>query len=170
MWGGIVQSRLLRTVIGTAFSALSVCTANAQAKGPEKDACANYTSAKVPKFKIVRRYRSPIAPALKLYVTVPPTESDRSNLLALSCKIGRDFAAEDTLFVLLFDTERAARRWVSYGDPGNDRATEASYLGMYSFSRGRDSNRQALDLKIRKDNSESVIEIDLGPPPQRSEK
>lgn len=132
----------------------------------EKDSCERLRSQPVPKFRIARKEKLGLKPGLVLYVSISPSDRDRDKLIAVSCQLGRQYATEDRLFVWILDSNRAAKRYNPQGD-GNDRATNSSYIGVYSFLRDDAAGNQTLDWRSDPRNRDRLDHIDLGPPPDK---
>lgn len=121
------------------FSAsLIAAQVGALARDKAKDTCGPYLGAPVPKYRIARQFRdrTEYGSSLTILLSVDQKDVTRDNLLALSCKFGVDHANEESFFLRILDTRRAAKRFVPLGDPGNDRQTNMAYRAFYAFSHG----------------------------------
>jgi hypothetical protein len=126
------------------------------------DSCDSYSKEKPPKFRLARQHRNESRQALILHISVAPRDVTQDRLLTLGCSLGRNYANNQALVVLIFDNHRAARRYNPQGE-GNDEKMELAYRASYGFD--RDDKRQSLDWRPTRDNHESNVEIKLGPPP-----
>src|SRR5579862_9101400 len=103
------------------LSLLAVRTIDVAQNSPsESEDCGRYLSKPVPKFNVAKRYRSPIDGSLVLFGSVSPAQSDREDLVALACNLGRVHSAENQLFVWILNDFQAAKRFNPSGE-GNDR-------------------------------------------------
>jgi hypothetical protein len=98
---------------------------------------------------------------------ISPSDATKENLLALSYHIGRTHSIEQSLFVWIFDTTRAAKRYNTTAE-GNDSGTNASLLGMYGFVRN-EPKLHALTWFSNPTNHYDKVEIQLGPIPDAGE-
>ncbi len=144
---------------------VALCTPiGLQKKPAERGDCHAYGE-KVPKYDIARHYRTDLKPGLVLFVYIAPDDVARQKLIALSCKIGRDHAAEQSLFVYVFDNKEGAKRFNPQGE-GNSRQINLSYRGLYGFSREPGSAYgQSLSWRPDRNEPNRWVTIDLGTPP-----
>jgi hypothetical protein len=66
-------------------------------------------------YRVVLKYRNAKG-TLVVHVSTGPSRFDRVDLVALACKLHRDFTMEDDLFVRIFDDKHAAKRYESPSD------------------------------------------------------
>lgn len=138
-----------------------------QEKNKESDSCEKYSADVAPRFKVVRETRKMTKSSLVLFVSVAPSDTTRNRLVALSCELGRKYAAEENVFVWILDSKRAAKRFNPLG-AGTSGQTYLSYRGLYGFSREPGSAYgQSLSWKPDRNDPNHWVEIDLGPPPKR---
>ena len=160
-------SKTLRLLLVSIFVFVGVPSIAAQGKS-EKDTCDRYTSQPIPKFRVARKYRTEPDPGLSLFVSISPSAFQRDKLLALVCDLGRRHAEEESLYVFVLDSYKAASQYI-VGE-GQDRETMLSPVVSYRFRRNDGTGHQSLDwLSDRYDDSTSV-HIDLGEPPPRPAK
>jgi hypothetical protein len=131
-----------------------------------KDSCERFRSQPVPKFRIARKNKLGLKPGLVLYVSISPSDRDRDKLIAVSSQLGRKYATEESLFVWILDSNRAAKRYNPQGE-GNDRATNSAYVGLYAFVRDDGAGNQSLDWRSDPSNRGRLAHIDLGLPPDK---
>jgi hypothetical protein len=159
-----LQIATLYLLICLPITSVALCTPIGLQKESERGGCRGYGE-KVPKYDIARHYRTDLKPGLVLFVYIAPDDVARQKLIALSCKIGKDHATEQSLFVYLFDSKRGAKRFNPQGE-GNSRQINLSYRGLYGFSREPGSAYgQSLSWRPDRNEPNHWITIDLGPPP-----
>jgi len=136
-----------------------------QSQSGQQASCSEARGVKVPKFRVARKFRGDVRPGLFLYISLSPSDFSPDKLIALACKLGEDHAAEESLFVWIFDSYRAAKRFdLVRGGP--DRATNFAYRGGYSFSRRQGAAYgQSLDWRPDPNDLHRSERIDLGSPP-----
>jgi hypothetical protein len=146
------------------FSAM--CTPDLWARQESKgDGCKAYFDRSVPKFREGRRYRtSGGSGSLVIYVALAPFDVDQEKLLALTCKLAKDHANEEAIFVYVFDTHRAAMHFNPQGE-GNTRETNLSFRARYAFFRDNGGG-QGLDWRPDPNDVDRWTHIDLGEPPK----
>lgn len=155
-------------------SVIALCIFDAQALGrqrtQERADCSAYVGRKIPTFRVAKKSRTDKGRALVLSISLAPSDVDREKLIALACKLGRDHAAEEGLFVWILDSYRAAKRYSPQGE-GNDRQTELAYRGSCGFTRDPQAGYgQTLAWWPDPYDRNRFVHIDLGPPPLRRTK
>jgi hypothetical protein len=133
----------------------------------EKDSCERFRSQPIPKFRIVTKRNLGLKPGVEVFVSVSPSDRNREKLIVISCQLGRNYATEESLVAWILDSTRAAKRYNPQRE-GNDRATDASVVGVYSFIRGVANGNQLLDWRPDPNKQDKRLHIDLGPPPDKS--
>jgi hypothetical protein len=131
----------------------------------EKESCESYLSHEIPRFKLIRKSRPYSKPGLQLFVSISPSNVDRDKLIAMSCRLGKQYAHEHALSVWILDSDRAAKRYNPQGE-GNDRVTASSFRALYGFDRENGTGSQSLEWRPDPDNKARLIHIDLGKAPQ----
>jgi hypothetical protein len=127
------------------------------------DGCLSYLAEPTPKFSIGREYR--IEHGMVLNVSIAPSLLDKDSSLRVVCKLGREHAKEQNLFVHILESASAAKLFNPQGE-GNSGKTDRSYRALYSFSRDPGAGyRQSFDWKPDANKPDTWIHIDLGSPP-----
>lgn len=149
------------------FACAGSLRAASQAKNPAKehDTCAAHATVRVPKHTIVRRLKLNEGRWLQLFVSVDPTRTNREDLIALGCALGRKFASKEGISAWILSDDDAARHYNPQGE-GNSRAMVAALQGNYGFARDKDLTGQILSIRTDPNSSYLNVEIDLGPPPE----
>ena len=145
---------------------LAVPSGGAAQKVEEKDYCERYLKHEVPRFRVARKHRTEIKPGLVLFVSIAPSDVERDKLVALACKLGRDYANEEALYVWILDSYKAARRYSPQGE-GNDRTTNLSFRASYGFFCDSGKCEHSLDWWPDPLDRSRWVHIDLGEPPER---
>jgi hypothetical protein len=157
--------KLVAGFIAIASVTFTVCT-QARQEPVETERCEVYAKQTVPKFHLAKKYRTHPKPGLVLFVSIAPSDVHQEKLLALVCKLGRDHAVEEALWVFVLDSYRAAKRFNPQGE-GNDRQTALSYRAGYWFWRETGKDAHSLDWWPDPYDRSRSIHIDLGNPPRR---
>ena len=129
----------------------------------QTDSCSAYKTAQVPHYIVVKHWKTTLKPGLVLFVSIPPDQADRPRMVALSCELGRRYASEQSLYVVIFDSTKAAKLF-NFSGEGNSNWMYAARKAIYGFTRG-DNGTQSLDWAENPDRRNELIHIDLGPPP-----
>jgi len=148
--------------LGVLLVAFMVLPGGLRAADLRSDSCDSYSRQTPPKFRIARHDQNESLQIVSLFISVAPRDIAQDKLLSLGCSLGRTYAHNQALVVLIFDNYRAARRYNPQGE-GNDEKMELAYRASYGFD--RDDKRQSLDWRPVRDNHESRVEINLGSPP-----
>lgn len=128
--------------------------------------CQSYRE-EVPKYHVLRHYATDKKPGIILFVSVAPADVVRDKLVALGCKLGTDHADADNIFVHIFDSDGAAKKFNPAGE-GNGRQINLSYRAFYSFSREKGpAYGQSLTWRPDRNDPNRWLTVDLGPPPNR---
>jgi hypothetical protein len=163
---GRASARLLMALGIIAFLELALTRVAWAQKVEANDSCERLQSQPVPKFRFARKNKLGLKPGLVLYVSISLSDRYRDKLIAVSCQLGRKYATEESLFVWILDSNRAAKRYNPQGE-GNDRETNSVYVGLYAFVREDGAGNQALDWRSDPSNRDRLDHIDLGPPPDK---
>jgi hypothetical protein len=161
-------SKTLRLLFVSIFVFVGAPSIAAQGKS-EKDTCDRYTSQPIPKFRVAKKYRNEPKPGLTLFVSISPSAFQRDKLLALVCDLGRRHAEEESLFVFVLNSYKAASQYNASGE-GEDYETMISPLVLYAFLRRDGTGNQGMDWYPDRDNASTSIHVDLGEPPPRPAK
>jgi hypothetical protein len=135
----------------------------------EKDSCDRYTSQPIPKFRVAKKFRNEPKPGLSLFISISPSAFQRDKLLALVCDLGRRHAKEESLFVFVLNSYKAASQYNGSGE-GEDYETMTSPLVFYAFLRHDGTGNQSMAWSPDRYNASTRIHIDLGEPPPRPAK
>lgn len=141
--------------------AVLTCSAQAhsQAKG---DGCAPYYDRAAPSFRIARHYELHAGGGgLAIFLSISPADFEQDNVLALVCQMAREHSSEPSLFVRVFDSYAAAKRYNILGE-GNDRRTNWSYRALYGYAEDHGVVRQSLDWRPDPKDFDRWVTIDLG--------
>lgn len=169
-----MRPRTCAVLVGPVWSAVLVASLafgtperGSQKEPMERDDCRAQHEG-VPKYHVVRHYTTDLKRGLALFMDIATADVTREKLVALVCRVGTDHSQEQSLFVYIFDSKRAAKRFNPQGE-GNDRQSNLEYRGLYWFSRepGK-AYGQSLDWRPDRDDINSWVHIDLGPPPQKA--
>jgi hypothetical protein len=155
------MSRLGGT-IAVLLVAPMVLTGSLHATDLRSNSCDSYLRETPPKFRIAQQDRNESRRAVILQISLAPRDITQDKLLTLSCSLGRTYAKNQTLNVLILDSYRAAKRFNFQGE-GNDNKTALSFRAIYGFSREDDD--QSLTWWPIRGNDESTVKIKLGSPP-----
>jgi hypothetical protein len=120
---------------------------------------------KAPRYKVARRdYTTEKRRLLYLRITIKPRAFNRSDLLALSCKLDADFQKEDRLFVVIFDNRESALVWRPrqlVADPPLPEEDQNSLRAYFArdFMTGEHWIAWYPDPRVRKE----TVRVDLSP-------
>lgn len=143
----------------------------AQEREIQKEDCATFASAPVPKYHIRHRYHAGIKPMLFLFVSVDPSDISRDDVIALACHIGKKYSAEQALGLWILDDSHAAKVYAPAHE-GNSGKTERALRATYEFYRDffREKDSQFLDWRPDPNDRSRWIHIDLGKAPVASKR
>jgi hypothetical protein len=137
-----------------------------QGKG---DGCEPYYDRASSRFRIARHYELHAGGGgLAIFVSISPADFEQDNVVALVCKMAREHSSEPSLFIRVFDSYAAARRYNILGE-GNDKKTNWSYRAMYGCAEDHGVVRQSLIWRPDPKNFDRWVTIDLGERPKPSE-
>jgi len=131
----------------------------------EQEHCSAYLNQAVPTYRVAWHYKT-TGPGMTMYISIAPGDVTRDKLIALGCKLGRDHARGENLFVLILDSYAEAKRFC-FQCEGGDRQTSFSFRAMYAFNREPGNAYQSLSWRPDRDTLHKWEQIDLGPPPDR---
>lgn len=124
------------------------------------DGCMPYYDRPVPKFHVGRQYRITAGTGgLVIDISMAPADFDKDKVLAVVCRIARVHPNEAGLFVHVFDSERAAKRYNPTG--GNDKQTTFSYRAVYDYADTRHLE-QAFSWRPDPQDLTRWVPVDLG--------
>lgn len=156
--GSMLMTRKIVVVLLLAVTAVWA----GQNKSSVSDSCDAYSGISVPKYRIAQTFVNRDAKFTSLTVSIAPTDTNREKVVALACKLGRDYSREQVLVVWILDNHRAAKQFRFAGQYSSE-ATRAALRASYSFD--REKNSQELTWMPDRDKSFSTIKIKLGAPP-----
>lgn len=73
--------------------------------------CKTLDASKAPRYRIARQWRI-VTGGLTLHISIAQKHFNRRDLVALGCRLSRDFRQENDLFAFVFDNHRSAKRYV----------------------------------------------------------
>lgn len=155
----VVELAMLAEILSFSYA-----DSEAQERETQKESCANFASAPIPTYHLVREWRTDVEPMPVLFVSVKPRDVSRGSIIALACRIGAEHSSEQALDLYILDNLRAAKLFTPAYE-GNSSKTERAHRATYEFSRTTDS--QFLDWRPDPNDPSRWIHINLGLPPKR---
>jgi hypothetical protein len=162
------------SVLVLALSGTSPSAVLAQAKPDlhetkEMADCQEYMGRPSPRFRIALNGSSDRGLFLVFQGSIPPKDFDREKLIALACKLGKKYANAEMLIVWMFDCFECAKNYspVEAVMKPKRHMKFGPMRGAYSFSREKKEIYHILRWWPDREDRDTVVTIDLGPPPPR---
>ena len=152
----------IRTISGIAL-VLFIIGITGTAHPQSKDSCEAHAQDKLPKFRIAQRHD--LKDGFEIVISMSPEDVSQEHLVAVGCKLGRQFRTQPFLMVWFLDNQEIAKVWQFQTD-GSSRERNLALRGSYTFD--RTDNRQSLTwFNRRPSDIFHKIKIDLGPAPPK---
>jgi hypothetical protein len=130
----------------------------------EKDSCDKYANKAAPNFRVARKVKPDEKTGLELSISLEMRDFMRDKLVTLACKLGKDHADEQALFVWVLDDYQAAKDYTA-GPIANGENNNLSFRAVYRFSREKGSEIQTLTWWPDPTDRDHSLQVDLGSPP-----
>jgi hypothetical protein len=169
----MIRLYLIGSGLALALFAISPIAALAQAnpelhKTKETANCKDYLGKPVPRFRIAHKQGGRSDQVLVIQGSISPKDVEEDKLLALSCKLGNEYAKAEVLIVWIFDCFQCAKDYNPLlGDTLIPNLKFEHRGAEYSFSRGEKDSHHNLRWWPHPDAQDTWVAINLGPPPQR---
>jgi hypothetical protein len=106
----------------------------ARLESAECTPCENVSPSSAGSYRVGLKYRNGNG-TLVLYISARIKRAKREQFLALACKLSRDFSSENDVSILIFDSEKASKRYqdpdAQHKDP-NWRSYAKSFKAFYT--------------------------------------
>ena len=127
------------------------------AEAQSKDSCEAHAHDKLPKFRIAQRHD--LKDGLEVVISLAPEDVSQDHLVAVGCKLGRQFRAQPFLMVWFLDKYDMAKVW-QFQTENSSRETNLALRGSYSFDRS-DNSRSMTWFDRRPSDIYHKVKIDL---------
>jgi hypothetical protein len=150
--------------VGGSLMFLQATVGRSQQLRHEQDQCNANTQITPPKYRIAARRDIKEADIVILHISIEPAKTDRGELIALACSLGKDLAKQKDMQVWIFNNNKLARSYIEYVK-GNSNEAQHSLCGVYLITHHGVYAGQ--ELEIRSDPKSYYMDtvIDLGQPP-----